>query len=272
MRLRGVLRVEMGFVGTWPLWAALLFVVGGLTALGLLGAVITRRIAPVDVLQEHNDRSGFILAIVGVVYAVLLGFVAIDTWERYDLAEVRTYSEATNLTELYRDADAFPQREVLRRELRRYTESIVNVDYPSMLAGRDTMGTRPQIEGVGAIIRHLTVSTMAQQNVQLQMLGALQSALADRDTRLSMSATGLNVAVWIVLIVGAILTIGFTYLFGFKHARLRAIMIGALAAMIGLVLFLAMSLDYPFRGDVRVGTEAFDHAMKSYDVIDKVRP
>lgn len=251
----------MGIISTWPLWVGMIVVVGGMTVVTLVGAAIVRRFAPEDVLREHNDLSGFILAVVGVVYAVLLGFVAVDTWVRYDLAETRTYDEASSLTEIYRDADVFPQRDALRHELRGYAESIISVDFPSMLAGNETTGTRPQIEAIGSTIRHLTVKHPNEPNVQYQMLAALQSTLADRDARLSMSASGINEAVWVVLLLGAALTIGFTYLFGFRHARLRMIMIGALSAMIGLVLFLAISLDVPFRGDVRVGPDAFEHAI-----------
>ena len=60
--------------------------------------------------MEHNDLGGFILAVIGVIYAVLLAFVAIGVWERFQLAEARTYEEAGALTTVYRDAGSFPQR------------------------------------------------------------------------------------------------------------------------------------------------------------------
>ena len=39
------------------------------------------RLAPSIVEGEHDDVAGFILAVVGVVYAVTLAFIVIVTWE-----------------------------------------------------------------------------------------------------------------------------------------------------------------------------------------------
>ena len=62
----------------------------------------------VEVLQRHNDVAGFIYAVIGVVYAVLLGFAAVTVWERYDRAQASVEQEANDLADLYRDAQTFP--------------------------------------------------------------------------------------------------------------------------------------------------------------------
>jgi hypothetical protein len=260
----------MGLVGTWPLVPAFVIIVGGVTALAVSGAwLVQRRIQP-DLLLEHNDVNGFVLAVVGVVYAVLLGFVAVGVWGRFDRADDRTYDEAGNLTEIYRDADFFPRRAWLRSELRTYTETIISGDWPAMREGRQNTQTRIQIERIAATVRRLPVRTLAQSNVQYQMLGAFQIALSDRDARMSLDATGLHPVMWIVLAAGGIIAIGFTYLFGFRFARMRSVTVGALAAMIALVLFLTQSLNYPFRGGVQVTPEAFEHALQTYSLIDRM--
>jgi hypothetical protein len=51
--------------------------------------------------------AGFIYAVLGIVYAVLLGFAAITVWERYDRAQASVEQEADDLAELYRDAETF---------------------------------------------------------------------------------------------------------------------------------------------------------------------
>ena len=42
-----------------------------------------RRLAPQLAKGEHNDVAGFVIAVVGVIYAVMLGFVVIVTWEKF---------------------------------------------------------------------------------------------------------------------------------------------------------------------------------------------
>jgi hypothetical protein len=53
---------------------------------------------------------------------------------------------------------------------------------------------------------------------------------------------------------------------------MQTAMIGTLALLIGLVIFLTMSLDYPFRGAIRVGPEAFERALTVFDQIDVADP
>ncbi len=99
---------------------------------------------------------------------------------------------------------------------------------------------------------------MGQEDVHQQMLVAMDQALRDRDVRLTMSSTGISDVMWLVLMLGAVVTVAFTYLFGYKHGPMRSIMAGSLGLLIGLVLFLTVSLDYPFKGGITVGPEAFE--------------
>ena len=52
-------------------------IVGGITVLATAGALLVRRWVPVEVLERHNEVAGFIYSVIGVMYAVLLGFTAI---------------------------------------------------------------------------------------------------------------------------------------------------------------------------------------------------
>ena len=51
---------------------AILIAVGGL--------VLVQRLVPTDRRKQHNDVAGFIYAVLGVAYAVLLGLVLIAVW------------------------------------------------------------------------------------------------------------------------------------------------------------------------------------------------
>lgn len=242
-------------------------IVGGFVGITLLVGFVIGRVAPREMRMEHNDLAGFILAVIGVVYAVLLAFVAIGVWERFQQAEARSYEEAGALAVVYRDADSFPQGHALRRELRTYTESVVNDEWTKMRTGDESATADRQIEQIDREIRALRVTSGANQDVHAQMLAAINVALVDRDGRLSEGATGINELMWGVLLVGAVVTVGFTYLFGFKHTLMQQLMIGSLGLLIGLVLFLAVALDYPFRGSIAVAPDAFHNALATYTII-----
>jgi hypothetical protein len=97
-----------------------------------------------------------------------------------------------------------------------------------------------------------------QATTQLHTLTAL------RASRLQESGQQLPLPLWIVLIAGAVISIGFTYFFGVADPRAQVTMVAALASLIGLVLFLVLALDLPFSGDVGASPEAIQQAIGEF--------
>lgn len=250
-----------------PTWGAGLVVVGGFVAMSLVVGFIVARTTSEEIRRAHNELAGFILAVIGVIYAVLLAFIAIGVWERFQVAEARTYDEAGALSTIYRDSEAFPEGERLRQELRHYTESVITVEWPQMRSGADFRLASPLLEGVAGTIRSLPVASPRVQNIHAQMLAAVDTALADRDARLTVDSRGINGIIWVVLLIGALVTIGFTYLFGFQRTIMQGAMVGSLSLLIGLVIFLVIALDFPYRGSIDVQPEAFRAALDNYNII-----
>jgi hypothetical protein len=237
--------------------AAGVLIVGGFVVSTLAAGYLVARFTPDDVRLAHNDRAGFILAVIGVVYAVLLAFVAIGTWERFNQAEARSYEEAEALATVYRDAESFPNPEPLRAMLRAYAHSVIDVEWPRMRRGERAAGSNALLESADRYVRHLPVGSVGAQDVHAEMLSAMNTALADRETRLTIDFIGINSIMWVVLVAGAYITVAFTYLFSFERKVMQQLMIGGLSLTIGLVLFLVVGLDYPFRGSIAVGPDAF---------------
>src|SRR6186997_1138491 len=95
----------MNSLETW-FWVFLFVVV--LPAVAVGGARYVRRTVGTDVLARHNDVAGFLYGVLGVVYAVLLGFTAIIVWEQFRNAQEGVEREANAVVDLYRDAQVFP--------------------------------------------------------------------------------------------------------------------------------------------------------------------
>lgn len=47
---------------------------------------MVQRLVPATMRKEHNDVAGFIYAVLGVAYAVLLGLMIIAVWESFEEA------------------------------------------------------------------------------------------------------------------------------------------------------------------------------------------
>lgn len=256
--------------GTWdvaPVFA--LTVIGG-AAFALVAAWLFNTVAKRDALRRDNDLKGFVFSVIGVLYAVLLGFVTVGVWERFEQSEVRTYAEASALLTVYRDAAAFSSGIQLRADVRAYTAGIISQDWPDMRAHRQSTRTAGTFEHMIFDALTLRAPDGRRQNIDGNLLGALRDLAADRDARLEMESHGIAPFLWSILFAGALVTIAFACSFGFTDPRLGYAVLATLGATVGLVLFLTIVLDYPFSGSVRVTNAAFIHVMSEYADVDRL--
>jgi ABC-type multidrug transport system fused ATPase/permease subunit len=259
--------VPFHYLSELPIFLGAVIYIGIIMLIALSGALLFHRYVPRAVLEAHNDIAGFVFAVVGVVYAVLLAFIAIAVWENFGAAEQHTYEEAARLTVVYRKSDLFPQVHALRAELKRYVQTIVDREWNEMYYGKHDAQAEASAERIANQIRHLQVRTPAQQNVHAAMMDSMDQALVDRDFRTGAASIGVNAFLWFIMFVGAAATIVFAYFFAYNNRWALIAIVGMLAFMLGLVLYLTAAVDYPFRGAIHVGPEAFENALHHFERI-----
>ena len=109
------------------------------------------------------------------------------------------------------------------------------------------------------------VRTKAEQVLYGEALDRMNELADARNARLVEAGEGIPIVLWGVLIVGGIVVVGFTYLFGLENTLVHKLMVGALALLISSVLFSIGVLEYPFSGDVRVSSEAFELVLERFE-------
>ena len=105
----------------------------------------------------------------------------------------------------------------------------------------------------------------AQETLYDNEVQAVRDLGDARRDRLLEANQGLPALLWAVLLIGGVIVVGFTYLFGLRSTAVHTLMVTALALTIGLVLFTIAALDFPFRGDIRVGPDAFHSLLQRID-------
>ncbi len=239
-------------------WTLLLVVV--LPAAAVAGALLVRRFVGAEVLARHNDVAGFIYAVIGVVYAVLLGFSAIIVWEQFRNAQEGAELEANALADLYRDAQVYPPqaREQVEARLRDYGRLVVEEEWPAMAAGERSDRTWDAYNLLWRTYQEFTPEDERQGIWYAQSVERMNVLGDQRRIRLLGVEAGVPAVMWAVLLGAGAVTIAFTFLFGAPSARAQAVMTGALALTIGVVLLAILALQHPFAGITRVDPGAFE--------------
>jgi hypothetical protein len=247
----------------------LIVAVAMLVAVG--GLVLVQRLFSTERRKQHNDVAGFIYAVLGVAYAVLLGLMLIAVWEKWNAAEALTTDEANELAGIFWWAHALPQPEGrhIQELVRSYAEVVVEEEWPLMAQGRSSPKAWATLDELRATILGLNPPTGAQQmgydqmryNEMLEQLHDLGNA---RRERLLAARQGLPTILWIVLILGGVITVCFTYLFGLEDTLVHLLMVAALAMIISISLFTVAALDYPFNGDIRIHPAAYEQDLERF--------
>ncbi|MCB8876690.1 bestrophin-like domain [Acidisoma silvae] len=258
-----------------PTAAAVLIAVVGAAALAVAALFVAHAIIPHGLRSQHNDLAGFVLAIVGVIYAVLLAFIAVAVWESYAEVGNLVQTEANMVDDLYRDTISLPPGLALqlRQDLFDYTETVVQKEWPHMEAAMPAhlKGWRILDSFHLALVGYKPAdgSGLAAQSTMLETLRKLYDV---RRGRFHAAESDLPAVVWWNLTIGAAILIGFSCLFGAARLAMHAAMVGLLGASIGLVLVVIVLLDNPFLGSSHVSVEPFQALTMAVETMDYPKP
>lgn len=241
----------------YALPSALVFVlvVAAFVGLACGGHILVHRaFADYDFIS-HNEVAGFIYAIIGVLYAVLLGFVVVVVWEQYNGSDERDRSEVAAVAAAWRLATGLPAltETAVRGDLSAYVNALVRSEWPAMEHGGNSPEAKAALDAaIRAVVR---APSGADQATRGAVLAQLSEVSADRSHRLQANVTGIPPLLWAALVFGGLLTIGFAYIFGLPNFRVQLLMTAALAAIIAALFVVIAELDYPFRGDTGITAE-----------------
>lgn len=226
----------------------------------VVGALIARRYLPSTTGDDHTPAAAAVYATLGVIYAVILAQIVVAAWDRYAAAESAVSDEVGALFSLVRLADALPPAdgEPLRQAAFAYGRAVVDVEWRAM-----ERGDAPAPEAATALAAlyraHGAAATGAAGAnpivaASLAELDALDDA---RGNRLLASNSGIPPLMWLVLVVGGVVTVAFTYMFSVASRTAHLLMVVAVAGTLALLLALVEGLNEPFREPMAVAPEGF---------------
>jgi hypothetical protein len=227
--------------------------------------VVMDRVWAWDKRHQHNDVTGWQLGILGTTYAVILGFMLYAVWTDFDTATQNVEMEANSLTNLYRLADGLPEasRVELQKLARDYAVKVIENDWPEMERGGrpvESVGLASKMERVLISVPEGSKSAGLAQDHAMTELSAMTTC---RRTRLLENALSLPTVLWFVLIVGGVLTIVSSCMFGSQNRFLHGLQVVFFSLMVGLALLAIADINKPFRGSVHVGNDAFVRALEN---------
>jgi hypothetical protein len=219
--------------------------------LALLGLAVVRRVVSHERLARHTDVAGYVYAVIGVIYAVILAQVVVAAWEEYRDARAVAADEANAVLNVARLAQVWPDEDRIRVEeaLDAYAQNVIEVEWPAMAVGQ--FDPTLQTHLVHRLWHAVNEAGMGAGNstpnyaASLEQLDTLDEA---RRSRVLLGQDALPEPMTLTLLVGAVVTVAFSYLFAVEDGWVHGLMTAALAMLVALLLLLVFQLETPFTG------------------------
>jgi hypothetical protein len=234
--------------------------------IALTGLVLVNRLVPETRRSSSNVGGGLIFRPISGVFGILIGFTAFLVWQQYYTAHVTAQREASELAAIYWHAEELPTSERLQVQqyARSYARIVIEEEWPLMGQGQESSKAWDTVDKLRRTVDGFEPSTSTEETLHARQVTLVDDVLNDRRLRLLQSREGLPPILWTVLLSGSVLLVGYTYFFGLQDFRAHLLMVGMLTALIVIILFTIKSLEYPFSGEMRVDSSAFELVLNRF--------
>src|SRR5215470_11548154 len=234
------------------------------TAFALTGLYLVRKKYPAEVLKENHEVAAIIFNAFGLFYGVMLAFVVFVTWSGYSDATKDLEMEANLADDLFHISGAFqePARTVMQKGMLNYVTSVYNDELQRMAQGEIEIHSTGTMSGLITTFYQLDEKSFPNKQIYAEALSRLNNLAEYRRLRIFTGNDTVPLVVWLVLLVGAVFTVCFNYLFGMKNIRAQYLITATLTITMSQILFLIYVLDHPFTGASRISTDPLRQVME----------
>ena len=231
-----------------PRMALVIFLATYLIA-GCVDLVVTRLAVNEKRVKGFKAVSPGMLPVFGTLFALLVGFIAVEVWGNFDKAKTAVATEASALRAVVLLAGAFPdeQRTRIYALVNSHIDETVNKEWPEMAQQRTTLATLPTalIEALHETLA-LKPADDSQRAAQSEMVKEIHTALDARRQRIVVSEYALGTVKWVAILLQGLCTLVAIAVVHSDNRLARALTLTLYATGIALSVLLIAAYSHPF--------------------------
>jgi len=216
---------------------------------------------------QEADLAIDLMQVTSTYIGILLAFAGVLAWQDFQQADVAVENEAGVTSLLYRDLTAYgPETIPARQALRSYIHSVIVDAWPLLREGKRSPVTETKLLTVFDEVAALTPANEREAAIYRDAFSKMNELVSMRRQRLASSRQEIPPVLWIVALVGSVLTIA--YAAAFVSSRYALLMIAGTSLTIGLLFLFLLSVDYPFRSRNGISPQPLVELQGIFDTID----
>jgi hypothetical protein len=242
------------------------FIVSAITTSFALGGLhlVRMKYSP-EVLKENHEVAAIMFNAFCFFYGVIMAFVVFVTWSGYDEATKNLQMEASEALDIFHSAEAFPDpaNKIMRQGLRDYVASVYNDEVQRMSQGDISLYSGGAHAELRTLFYQIDANSIPNRELYAESLRCLNNLAQYRRMRIFAGNNTVPPVIWLVILVGGVFAVSYTFFFGMKNIRAQYLITTTLTVTVTSILFLIYVLDHPFTGTSRVSLEPLRQAMAS---------
>jgi Na+/proline symporter len=234
------------------------FIVSAITTFfALVGMHLVRKKYSAEVLKENHEVAAIIFNAFGLFYGVMVAFVVFVTWSGYSDATKNLQLEASQALDIFHSTEGFPvpANKIIQQALRDYLASVYNNELQRMSQGDMIIYSGGAHANLRILFSQMDANSIPNRELYAESLRCLNNLAQYRRLRIFAGNNTVPPVIWLVLLVGGMFAVSYTFFFGMKNIKAQYLLTTTLTVMISSILFLIYVLDHPFTGTSRVSIE-----------------
>jgi len=256
----------MIFLVFLPLVAEILIVIVFSLFITYLGFFVVRKKFSHEKLSEDHQVASYNFNAFSITYGVLLTFVVYANWSDYNKAEEHVSNETSYLSNLFRDSKAFPDsiRNIAVDKIINYTKAVIEDEWQMLARGETSPIADSNLNELWEYFTAVPVTSINNPYLYQLALERLNFISQARRLRILDMQQTTPTLIWIVLIICAVISFGYSYYFIAKKRKTHFILIAAFILINVLIFYLIYVLDHPFQGYAGITSDAFKAVLNKF--------
>ncbi len=185
---------------------------------------------------------------VAVLFALSVGFMGVDIWQRADRAQQAVLQEASNLKLLAHFANDFDSTApALNEKICAYAKAVVEQEWPAMLQeGAAAPAAEQALYNMMALLLTPAFTAQVDATLRREMLSAFNQIRQYRINRIQLSSSHSHLGKWALVLFLGFMTQFAIGLVQLDKPRAQAIAISFFSIALAVTLILLAGMDQPF--------------------------
>lgn len=216
--------------------------------------------------RQNTDLGQIFGGAVGTLFALVFALVTVAVWQNYDRVAGGVGEEANCVHNLYRYLESYPEpfRKSQQALLRACVREVVEREWRVQRDDAPDLTARRIITDFNARMTAYRPGSPGAMPLHMEVLAQLSRLRALRHDRERAGAAYLDPPMWISLTAGAMILVLFCSLWDVASLKEHLTFAGALGASMGIVFFLMVAYNHPFRGPAAIAAEPFEVLLQDH--------